>query len=422
VSDFLGLEGRTILVTGVANKKSVAFHVSQQLREAGARVIHAVRSPELARDLEKLIGPALVCDVERQAEIDALAAELARSARAPRRLVHSIAFANYGDGPKPFHETARRDFLQAIDVSCFSLVALAQALRPAFAPQASVVALSISDTRMAAESYGFMAPVKAALDSTVVFLAKSFSADSQVRFNAVKAGPLKTSRRPASRATSTTTCSPRRRPCATARSRPPRSRARCSSCSAPRSSGVNAQGLLVDAGMSVNYFDREIVRRYASGASEARRERARRRRAGAGRAARGARAARRAARRRARGPGARRRGARRRRARARDRRARRAAPRPRPSRGRSRTLRVSPRPRSGAPERWASTSRTSRGRARNAWRAPSRRRSWSCSTARTPRRSRACGPRRRPCSSSPASVSPSCRTAACATATAPAGS
>ena len=72
-------------------------------------------------------------------------------------------------------------------------MALANALSKHFAPDASVVAMSISTTAMAAESYGYMAPIKAALDSSVVFLAKSFSAFSEVRFNAVKAGPLKTS-------------------------------------------------------------------------------------------------------------------------------------------------------------------------------------------------------------------------------------
>ena len=72
-------------------------------------------------------------------------------------------------------------------------MALANAFREHFEPDASVVAISISTTRMASENYGYMAPIKAALDSSVVFLAKSFSATSSVRFNAVKAGPLKTS-------------------------------------------------------------------------------------------------------------------------------------------------------------------------------------------------------------------------------------
>lgn len=87
----------------------------------------------------------------------------------------------------------RQAFLRAIDISCYSLVALVNAFREQFDPDASVVTISISTTRMAAENYGFMAPVKAALDSSLAFLAKSFSTFSRVRFNAVAPGLLKTS-------------------------------------------------------------------------------------------------------------------------------------------------------------------------------------------------------------------------------------
>ena len=94
---------------------------------------------------------------------------------------------------KPFHETPKRAFLRAIDISCYSLMALSNALKDLLEPDASVVTVSISTTRMASENYGYMAPIKAALDSSLAFLAKSFSRFSQVRFNAVAPGLLKTS-------------------------------------------------------------------------------------------------------------------------------------------------------------------------------------------------------------------------------------
>jgi enoyl-[acyl-carrier protein] reductase I len=162
---------------------------------------------------------------------------------------------------KPFHQTTRRQFLQAIDISCFSLIAISEGLRDQMAPDASVVTISISTTRMASESYGFMAPVKAALDSSLAFLAKSFSSFSRVRFNAVGAGLLKTSASAgipgyvdaylfAERAI------PRKQGLTTQE---------VANVAAflisPRSSGINAQTLIVDAGMSVNYFDREIIAR-----------------------------------------------------------------------------------------------------------------------------------------------------------------
>ncbi len=76
-------------------------------------------------------------------------------------------------------------FLQAVDISCYSLTALANAFKDLLDPDASVVTISISTTKMASESYGYMAPIKAALDSSLAFLAKSFSQFSRVRFNAV---------------------------------------------------------------------------------------------------------------------------------------------------------------------------------------------------------------------------------------------
>ena len=100
---------------------------------------------------------------------------------------------DYSGGVKPFHETERRAFLQAVDISCYSLIALSRAFQKLLDPDASVVTISISTTQMASENYGFMAPIKAALDSSLAFLAKSFSTFSRVRFNAVAPGLLKTS-------------------------------------------------------------------------------------------------------------------------------------------------------------------------------------------------------------------------------------
>jgi enoyl-[acyl-carrier protein] reductase I len=259
VNDWLGLEGKHVLVTGFANKKSVAWHVAARLEEAGARVIHSVRSEARRNELAKLRPQAeiRVCDVEKQDEIERLAEGLPQLAG----FVHSIAFANYSGGPKPFHETAKEDLLRAFDVSCFSLVNLANALKPKFAPDASVVTLGISTTRMAAENYGYMAPVKAALDSAVVFLAKSFSVDTRVRFNSVNPGLLKTS---ASAGIPGYLESYLFAEQATLRKSALKTEEVADAVLfllSPRSAGINAQSLVVDAGMGSNFFDRGIVRR-----------------------------------------------------------------------------------------------------------------------------------------------------------------
>ncbi len=161
-SDFLQLAGKRIIVFGVANKKSVAYAIASVLEEAGAEVIYVVRSQSRADSLQKLLSnkTVFVCDVEDQQQIDALAEQVVAQKWTIHGIVHSIAFADYSDGIKPFHETTRKQFLQSIDISCFSLIAISNALRPTLSPDASVVTISISTTRMASESYGFMAQLR----------------------------------------------------------------------------------------------------------------------------------------------------------------------------------------------------------------------------------------------------------------------
>jgi enoyl-[acyl-carrier protein] reductase I len=262
--DFLQLDGKTIVVFGVANRKSVAYHIGQLLEAAGAIVVYVVRSEARQKSVSKLLGASsevFVCDVEHQDQIDLVAQAIV--ARHPRidGLVHSIAFADYTEGPQPFHVTPRTAFLRAIDISCYSLVAISNAFREALMPEASVVAISISTTRMAAENYGYMAPVKAALDSSLVFLAKSFSQFSQVRFNAVAPGLLKTS---ASAGIPGYVDSYLYAEQVTLRKRAVQTEEVANVAAfllSSRSSAINAQHLVVDAGMSVNYFDRDLVRK-----------------------------------------------------------------------------------------------------------------------------------------------------------------
>jgi len=201
-----------------------------------------------------------VCDVEFEDQIEKLTRELAERYDVFHGLVHSIAFADYEDGVKPFHETPKRAMLRAFDISCYSLVAVSGALKNLLAPDASVVTVSISTTRMASENYGYMAPIKAALDSSLAFLAKSFSRFSQVRFNAVAPGLLKTS---ASAGIPGYVDSYLYAEQATLRKQAVRTEEVAHTAAfllSPRSSGINAQRIVVDAGMSTNYFDAALIR------------------------------------------------------------------------------------------------------------------------------------------------------------------
>ena len=269
MTDFLQLTGNSILVLGVANRKSVAWHAAQVLREYGADVIYSVRSEARRESVQKLVGdaPVLVCDVEHDDQIAKLRDTLSSLRPKLHGMLHSIAFADYAASNEsiaemtPFHQIPRPAFLRAIDISCYSLMALANAFREQFDPDASVVTVSISTTRMAAENYGFMAPVKAALDSSLAFLAKSFSNFSRVRFNAVAPGLLKTS---ASAGIPGYVDAYLYAEQATLRKRAVQTEEVANAAAfllSPRSSGINAQQIVIDAGMSVNYFDRELIRR-----------------------------------------------------------------------------------------------------------------------------------------------------------------
>lgn len=258
---FLNLTGKTFLVTGVANKRSVAYHISKVLIEEGATVLLSAQDDTIADRMAKLLPgcPVTVCDVENDDHISALADWVKQTTGTLDGFVHSIAFANFDEGLKPFHETKTNDFLQATDISCFSLVKLANALKEILTPNASVVTISISSTAMASENYGYMAPIKAALDSAVVFLAKSFSEFSDIRFNAVNPGLLKTS--------ASAGIPGYLDAYLYAEQVIPRKRAievdevanAAAFLLSPRSSGINAQHIVVDAGMAFNYFDRGII-------------------------------------------------------------------------------------------------------------------------------------------------------------------
>jgi len=260
---FLELERKTFLVAGFANRKSVAWSVAKTLESEGANVIYCVRSEKRKEELSKLLEEPkiFVCDFEFTDQIESLSNSLNEylGDQLIDGVLHSVAFANYSEGLKPFHETNRKDYLQATLISSFSLVELSKTCKPFMSSTASVVTIGISSTDVTAENYGYMAPIKASLETSVRYLAKSFSHDSETRFNSVNAGPLKTSASAgipgylinylyAEKLTF------RKKALATAEVAN-----LATFLLSQRSSGINGQGIVIDAGMGLNYFDGEIV-------------------------------------------------------------------------------------------------------------------------------------------------------------------
>jgi len=255
--DFLGVQGKTFYIAGVANKKSVAYFTAKTLIDQGASCIFSGQTEAHVEAIKKLFPASLtfIYDVEKDKD---LALKINQKIDG---FVHSLAFANFSEGPKPFHETSREDYLQAAQISCFSLVEMTNQLKELLTPDASIVTISISNTK--ATSYGYLGPIKAMLDATVPFLAKSLSEFSKIRVNAVGAGPLKTSASAGipdyiDNYLYAEALTLRRESLSTQEV----ANTVCFLLS-PRSSGINASTLIVDAGMSSNYFDQSIVKAFA---------------------------------------------------------------------------------------------------------------------------------------------------------------
>jgi len=257
--DFLNVKDKIFLITGVANKKSVAYFTAKSLKEYGANIILTVQNENNLEKTKKLFPDTsiVICDVEQKEHLVDLNKYLVNENIKIDGFLHSIAFANYSEGIKPFHETNIEDFFQASHISCLSLLTITNAIKNQFQRNASIVTISISSTR--ATSYGYMGPIKAALDSSVAFLAKSLSEFSNIRVNAVCSGPLKTSASAgipgyinnyifAEKLTLRKKALNTQEVANTA----------CFLLS-PSSSGINATGVVIDAGMSCNYFDQEVV-------------------------------------------------------------------------------------------------------------------------------------------------------------------
>ena len=261
---FLNLDNKTFLITGVANKKSVAYFSAKTLEENGADLIFTVQNEDIKEKVSKLFPnkKIYILNVEEMSDVENFGKKLEEEKIKLHGFLHSIAFANYSEGIKPFHETKLQDYLQASNISCFSLVSLSNAIKNVLDVNASVVTISISSTK--ATNYGYMGPIKASLDAAVLFLAKSFSKDTKVRFNAVCSGPLKTS---ASAGIPGYIDNYLYAEQLTMRHKALETQEVANSVVfllSPASSGINASGVVVDAGMSSNYFDEGVVAAFAN--------------------------------------------------------------------------------------------------------------------------------------------------------------
>jgi len=195
----LDLTGKNALVTGIANNKSIAWGIAQQLHKAGANIGVTYLPDEKGR-FEKKVGelvqplnPSLFlpCNVQDDAQIDATFDQIKDQWGHIDILIHCLAFAQKEDLSGDFSNTSRNGFQTALDVSAYSLTRLVQAAKPLFRDGGSVVTLSYLGGVKVIPNYNVMGVAKSALEMSVRYLASELGS-MNVRVNAISAGPIRT--------------------------------------------------------------------------------------------------------------------------------------------------------------------------------------------------------------------------------------
>ena len=192
----IDLAGKTAVVFGLANKRSIAWGIAQKLHEAGARLAICYQNERMKLEAEELIkelpgAEGFQCDVSSDAEIDALFTTLKCEFKKVDVLVHAVAFAPAEDLRGEFVDTSREGFRIAHDVSVYSLIAVSRAAAPLMAEGGSIMTLSYFGAEKVVPHYNIMGVAKAALEATVRYLASNLGPRG-IRVNSISAGPIKT--------------------------------------------------------------------------------------------------------------------------------------------------------------------------------------------------------------------------------------
>ena len=191
-------EGKQALVLGVANRRSIAWAISERLASEGAQLAFTYQGERIeksVRDLAATVDAKLVtpCDVRSDDDIARVFAETAEALGGLDLLVHSVAFAAAEDLEGRFTDTPRDRFWMAVDISAYSLVACARAAEPLMeaAGGGSIVTMTYLGGERAVPHYNVMGVAKATLDSSVKYLAWDLG-QKNIRVNAISAGPVRT--------------------------------------------------------------------------------------------------------------------------------------------------------------------------------------------------------------------------------------
>lgn len=192
------LKGKTGLVLGVANRHSLAWHITRALAGAGARLILTFQGERFEKRIDKLCAeflqspPLLLpCDVENDRQIEDACLQIRQTYERLDFIIHSVAYAEKEDLTGKFIDTSREGFKKALEISAYSLLAVARPAVPLMTDGGSIVTLSYLGSQRYIPHYNVMGVAKAALESSVRYLAYDLG-EKEIRVNALSPGPVNT--------------------------------------------------------------------------------------------------------------------------------------------------------------------------------------------------------------------------------------
>jgi enoyl-[acyl-carrier protein] reductase I len=199
MTNMLDLSGKTALVTGIANNRSIAWGIAQQLHKAGAKLAITYlpddrdRTKGKVAELVEPLAPDLLlpCDVQNETQIDEMYGAIAKSWGKLDILIHCLAFANKDELSGEFNTISRDGFKLALDVSAYSLISLSRGAKPLMTEGGSIITLTYIGGVKVVPNYNIMGVAKAALEMNVRYLAADLGAQN-IRVNAISAGPIRT--------------------------------------------------------------------------------------------------------------------------------------------------------------------------------------------------------------------------------------
>lgn len=190
------LQGKRALVFGIANKKSIALGIAQELKRHGAALALSYAGESVKKRIEPLAEELdadflMECDLSSDDDIAQAANTVQKKWGGIDILVHSVAFARMEDLGGRFLGTTRQGFALALDISAYSLTALCRAFEPIMNPAASIITMTYLGSEKTVRNYNIMGVAKAALEASVRYLALDLG-EKSIRINSISAGPVNT--------------------------------------------------------------------------------------------------------------------------------------------------------------------------------------------------------------------------------------